>query len=40
MPAQGRIVTGVLAPHPPHLVYASNPPQNEPRSSRAGAWSF
>jgi 2-aminophenol/2-amino-5-chlorophenol 1,6-dioxygenase beta subunit len=34
----GRIVTGVLAPHPPHLVYASNPPQNEPRSSRAGAW--
>ena len=38
MAAAGRIVTGVLAPHPPHLVYASNPPQNEPRSSRAGAW--
>ena len=26
----GRIVAGVLAPHPPHLVYADNPPQNEP----------
>jgi len=38
MIGKGRIVTGVLAPHPPHLVYASNPPQNEPRSSRAGAW--
>jgi 2-aminophenol/2-amino-5-chlorophenol 1,6-dioxygenase beta subunit len=38
MAEAGRIVTGVLAPHPPHLVYASNPPQNEPRSSRAGAW--
>ena len=38
MASAGRIVTGVLAPHPPHLVYASNPPQNEPRSSRAGAW--
>ncbi len=38
MAEKGRIVTGVLAPHPPHLVYASNPPQNEPRSSRAGAW--
>ncbi len=23
---------GVLAPHPPHLVYAENPPQNEPRA--------
>ncbi|MFK5955030.1 MAG: tRNA U-34 5-methylaminomethyl-2-thiouridine biosynthesis protein [Planctomycetota bacterium] len=34
----GRIVTGCLAPHPPHLVYASNPEQNEPRSSGAGAW--
>jgi 2-aminophenol/2-amino-5-chlorophenol 1,6-dioxygenase beta subunit len=22
----------VLAPHPPHLVYAENPPQNEPRA--------
>ena len=26
------IVAGVLAPHPPHLVYAENPPQNEPRA--------
>ena len=26
----GRIVAGALAPHPPHLVYADNPPQNEP----------
>lgn len=26
----GRIVGGMLAPHPPHLVYAANPPQNEP----------
>jgi 2-aminophenol/2-amino-5-chlorophenol 1,6-dioxygenase beta subunit len=32
----GRIVAGVLAPHPPHLVYAENPPQNEPRSE--GGW--
>lgn len=28
----GRIVAGALAPHPPHLVYADNPPQNEPRA--------
>lgn len=28
----GRIVAGVLAPHPPHLVYAENPPQNEPKA--------
>lgn len=27
---KGRIVAGCLAPHPPHLVYAENPPQNEP----------
>lgn len=27
---EGKIVAGVLAPHPPHLVYAENPPQNEP----------
>ena len=27
---KGTIVAGVLAPHPPHLVYAENPPQNEP----------
>lgn len=26
---RGAIVSGVLAPHPPHLVYAENPPQNE-----------
>ena len=25
-------MAGALAPHPPHLVYADNPPQNEPRS--------
>jgi len=28
----GKIVGGVLAPHPPHLVYAENPPQNEPKA--------
>ena len=28
----GKIVAGFLAPHPPHLVYAENPPQNEPRA--------
>ena len=28
----GQIVYGALAPHPPHLVYAENPPQNEPRA--------
>jgi 2-aminophenol/2-amino-5-chlorophenol 1,6-dioxygenase beta subunit len=28
----GKIVAGVLAPHPPHLVYGENPPQNEPKS--------
>ena len=33
---QGGIVAGFLAPHPPHLVYAENPPQNEPRST--GGW--
>jgi 2-aminophenol/2-amino-5-chlorophenol 1,6-dioxygenase beta subunit len=30
--SQGKIVAGCLAPHPPHLVYAENPPQNEPRA--------
>ena len=30
--SKGSIVAGVLAPHPPHLVYAENPPQNEPRA--------
>jgi 2-aminophenol/2-amino-5-chlorophenol 1,6-dioxygenase beta subunit len=29
---KGEIVMGCLAPHPPHLVYAENPPQNEPRA--------
>lgn len=28
----GKIVLGALAPHPPHLVYAENPPQNEPKA--------
>lgn len=32
----GEILAGFLAPHPPHLVYAENPPQNEPRSK--GGW--
>ena len=32
----GSIVAGALAPHPPHLVYAENPPQNEPSSE--GGW--
>jgi 2-aminophenol/2-amino-5-chlorophenol 1,6-dioxygenase beta subunit len=30
------IVAGFLAPHPPQLLYAENPPQNEPRSE--GGW--
>jgi len=32
MAGRGRIVAGFIAPHPPHLVYAENPPQNEPRA--------
>ena len=32
MSGTGSIVAGVPAPHPPHLVYAENPPQNEPRA--------
>lgn len=32
MAARGTIVGGALAPHPPHLVYAENPPQNEPQA--------
>lgn len=32
MAKKGQIVAGCLAPHPPHLVYAENPPQNEPRA--------
>jgi len=34
--AKGEIIAGFLAPHPPHLVYGENPPQNEPRSQ--GGW--
>ena len=30
--SKGKIVAGALAPHPPHLVYAENPPQNEPKA--------
>ncbi len=33
---KGKIVAGFVAPHPPHLVYAENPSQNEPRSE--GGW--
>ena len=29
---EGEIVLGALAPHPPHLVYAENPPENEPNA--------
>lgn len=32
----GQIISGWLAPHPPHLVYAENPSQNEPKSR--GGW--
>lgn len=34
--SEGKIVAGFVAPHPPHLVYAENPPQNEARSE--GGW--
>lgn len=33
---KGQILAGFLAPHPPHLVYGENPPQNEPKSE--GGW--
>ena len=33
---KGEIVLGCLAPHPPHVVYAENPEQNEPVSE--GGW--
>lgn len=33
---KGQILGGWLAPHPPHLVYAENPLQNEARST--GGW--
>ena len=36
MARKGSIVCGFIAPHPPHLVYGENPPQNIPRSS--GGW--
>jgi len=36
MAPPGRIVAGFLAPHPPHLVYAENPPQNE--AVAQGGW--
>lgn len=32
MNRNGSILAGALAPHPPHLVYAENPPQNAPRA--------
>ena len=35
----GKIIAGCLAPHPPHLVYAQNPGQNEPEAKGTGAWS-
>jgi 2-aminophenol/2-amino-5-chlorophenol 1,6-dioxygenase beta subunit len=34
--SKGEIIADFLAPHPPHLVYGENPPQNEPRSR--GGW--
>ena len=34
--SKGAIVGAALAPHPPHLVYAENPEQNEPHSE--GGW--
>lgn len=34
--SKGKIVATALTPHPPHLVYAENPPQNEPEST--GGW--
>jgi 2-aminophenol/2-amino-5-chlorophenol 1,6-dioxygenase beta subunit len=36
MAKKGEIIAGFLAPHPPHLVYGENPPQNEPKSE--GGW--
>src|SRR5688572_32253852 len=34
--SKGKIVAGCLTPHPPHLVYADNPKQNEAKSE--GGW--
>lgn len=36
MADSGTILAGLLAPHPPHLVYGENPERNEPRST--GGW--
>ena len=36
--SKGKIVAGCLSPHPPHLVYATNPEQNEPEATGSGAW--
>ena len=33
---KGKIVSGLLSPHPPHLVYAENHERNEPKSE--GGW--
>lgn len=30
--SKGKIVAGVIAPHPPHIVYGENPAQNEPNA--------
>ena len=38
--SKGEIVLGCLAPHPPHLVYAENPPQNEAFSVRVAGKLF
>lgn len=32
MAGTGKVIAGVLAPHPPHLVYSDNPERNEPKS--------
>ncbi len=29
---KGKIVKAAIAPHPPHLIYAANPKQNEPKA--------
>ena len=31
MRKKGEIIAGFPAPHPPHLFYGENPPQNEPK---------
>ncbi len=36
MAKKGQIISGILAPHPPHLVYAENHPRNEAKSE--GGW--